>query len=59
MCDHDEYDPDNDEVDVDAAPAVICPMCGGIGWVLGVLGRMWHYRCRDCGGDFHDLRTTR
>ena len=32
--------------------ALICPFCYGLGFLLGVLGRMKHYRCRDCGGQW-------
>jgi predicted nucleic acid-binding Zn-ribbon protein len=31
-----------------------CPMCGGPGTPLGQLGRLMHYRCRNCGADFND-----
>lgn len=26
-----------------------CPMCGGPGVLLGVLGLLKHFRCRNCG----------
>lgn len=26
-----------------------CEFCGGSLFPLGALGRMWHYRCRNCG----------
>ena len=26
-----------------------CPQCGGAGGLLGHLGTLAHYRCRDCG----------
>ena len=29
--------------------AVPCPSCGGEAHLLGVLGNLGHYRCRDCG----------
>ena len=29
-----------------------CPVCPGRGMVLGQLGRLRWYRCRDCGIDF-------
>lgn len=29
-----------------------CPWCGGEVFVLGQLGMMVHFRCRQCGGDF-------
>ena len=32
---------------------VDCPMCGGEGHLLGKLGRLSHYRCRNCGMDFN------
>ena len=30
-----------------------CPQCGGEGTLLGALGHTRHYRCRQCGWDFH------
>jgi len=30
-----------------------CPVCGGPGIFLGQLGRLEHFRCRDCGMGFH------
>jgi transposase-like protein len=32
---------------------VSCPACGGPGVALGSLGRLMHYRCRNCGINFH------
>lgn len=32
----------------------ICPNCGGPGNFLGGLGRLNHYRCRNCGLDFNE-----
>ena len=32
-----------------------CPICGGDGFLLGVLGSLPHFRCRQCGVTF----TTR
>ena len=32
---------------------VDCPMCGGPGNLLGEMGRLIHYRCRNCGMDFN------
>lgn len=29
-----------------------CPTCGGEGALLGALGRVTHYRCRNCGIDY-------
>lgn len=29
-----------------------CPNCGGEGSELGSLGKLRHFRCRNCGGDF-------
>jgi DNA-directed RNA polymerase subunit RPC12/RpoP len=28
-----------------------CPACGGDAYLLGALGRVKHYRCRNCGID--------
>jgi hypothetical protein len=30
-----------------------CPLCGGPLVPLGTLGRVEHFRCRDCGADCH------
>ena len=29
-----------------------CPVCPGLGHELGALGRLIHFRCRDCGMQF-------
>jgi len=29
-----------------------CPACDGPGAYLGTLGRLDHWRCRDCGAQF-------
>lgn len=44
--DDDEFD---DDVDEDRLAAEACPVCGGEGQLMGILGRTGHYRCRDCG----------
>ncbi len=33
-------------------PNPTCQMCGGPGISLGTLGRLEHFRCRNCGVDF-------
>ncbi len=30
-----------------------CPLCHGPAWLLGQLSRLLHFRCRDCGAQFH------
>lgn len=30
----------------------MCPYCGGVGTLLGILGRLYHWRCRDCGATY-------
>ncbi len=35
----------------DTAPE--CPVCSGPGVLLGGLGNLTHYRCRDCGTGWH------
>lgn len=30
----------------------ICETCGGDGVLLGTLGNLTHFRCRQCGADF-------
>jgi len=42
----------NDDDDDDVVPD--CPKCGGPGVVLGKLGKVTHYRCRNCGWDFSE-----
>ena len=36
----------------------MCPMCNGPGIVLGSLGRLTHFRCRNCGWDFTQERGS-
>lgn len=36
-----------------------CPVCPGSGLLLGSLGRLRWFRCRDCGIDFHRSRRPR
>ena len=33
----------------------VCPACGGRGRMLGGLGNLKHWRCRDCGFDYNDF----
>lgn len=33
-----------------------CSFCGGLLYLLGILGNLVHVRCRDCGGQFHTLK---
>jgi len=44
----------NDEADVADIEEVHpeCPYCGGEPFVLGILGRLLHLRCRFCGLNF-------
>lgn len=30
-----------------------CPVCEGPAYLLGTLGRLNHYKCRDCGMMYH------
>jgi hypothetical protein len=41
--------------DVDVDERFPCPRdtCNGDGHLLGILGRLAHYRCRACGTEFH------
>ena len=32
----------------------MCPMCGGLAFELGFLGKVKHCRCRDCHWDFQE-----
>jgi len=34
----------------------MCPMCNGPAIVLGSLGRLTHFRCRNCGWIFSQRR---
>ena len=31
---------------------MVCPACGGIGFIMGILGKLVWFRCRACGMDF-------
>ena len=33
-----------------------CPACGGAGALLGCLGDLIHYRCRNCGADYSETQ---
>lgn len=46
--DFDRDSGDDDDVEFDPE----CPACGGPGVPLGTLGRLAHFRCRDCGTNF-------
>jgi predicted RNA-binding Zn-ribbon protein involved in translation (DUF1610 family) len=39
----------DDVDDDDTATSSLCPVCGGEGALLGTLGHVTSYRCRDCG----------
>jgi len=39
-------------MDTDVEMAVVCPVCQGEVYLLGVLGRLVWYRCQDCGIEF-------
>ncbi len=36
-----------------------CKLCGGPLGLLGALGSMKHYRCRDCGMNFSKMTRPR
>jgi hypothetical protein len=36
-----------------------CPMCKGPGVLLGVLGLLRWFRCRDCGMDWNKRKAVR
>jgi len=36
-----------------------CPACGGEGILLGALGNLVHYRCRNCGAQFQEKARRR
>ena len=37
----------------------LCPLCAGDGVLLGTLGRLRWFRCRDCGMNFSRQTGTR
>lgn len=41
-----------DEVQPEVQEQPECPFCGSLALVLGPLGRVVWYRCRDCGIEF-------
>jgi hypothetical protein len=53
-----EDDDDEDFGFEDELPS--CPACGGPGMLLGTLGNLTHYRCRNCGMDYNneDMHTA-
>jgi len=52
--DLEDFEDDEEMADEDDLPEPAdCPVCGGPGVPLGALGRLEHYRCRDCGMDFN------
>lgn len=44
-----EIEDEDDDEDVDVQ--LDCPVCDGPLFALGSLGRVAHFRCRDCGAD--------
>ena len=46
-----EDEDEGEDEDVDIPGVVICAACGGPAHLLGSLGAVTHYRCRDCGQD--------
>jgi hypothetical protein len=45
-----DLDDTGDDDPLDENPT--CPQCGGPGVPLGTLGKLAHFRCRNCGWDF-------
>jgi hypothetical protein len=41
-----------EQADGGCEPQARCPVCSGIGYLMGTLGRKCHYRCRGCGIEF-------
>lgn len=33
----------------------VCPLCGATNSPMGALGKLIHYRCRDCGIQFSTI----
>lgn len=46
---------DEDEGFEDEMPS--CPACGGPGMLLGTLGRLTHFKCRNCGMEYSEGDT--
>lgn len=40
---------------LDEQPVVCCPACGCPAGPIGILGRLAHYTCPDCGAWFNRL----
>lgn len=47
----------DDELDYESPPDGVCPMDGGEGVYLGQLGKLVHFRCRNCGANFSKEST--
>ena len=62
---------DTDTITVPARPAALsvdsgyimnspkCPVCSGLGVLLGALGNLRWFRCRDCGVNFSRRRCSK
>ncbi len=46
---------ETDECRAQAKEIPACPTCEGPGRLLGALGNVTHYRCRDCGIDYNNF----
>jgi len=49
---NEEDDEDEDDEDVKEDEDMDCPVCHGQGVLLGKMGNLTHYRCRQCGMQF-------
>jgi tRNA(Ile2) C34 agmatinyltransferase TiaS len=49
---------EGEEKDPFPEPEAGCPVCDGRGIYLGSLGKVNHFRCRQCGVDFTAGRPT-
>ncbi len=38
---------------------IYCPLCGGEGEYIGILGFLQWWRCRNCGAVYHKLLKKR
>ena len=51
----DEDEVEDEDVGLNIPGTVPCGACGGEAQLLGVLGAIAHYRCRDCGAESHSI----
>jgi len=55
LDDDDEVEDEDEDVGLNIPGIVPCGACGGEAHLLGVLGAIVHYRCKDCGGESNSI----